>query len=705
METTNWPATRDLVLIGGGHAHALVLRKWGMNPLPGARVTLINPGPTAPYTGMLPGYIAGHYSREELDIDLVPLARFAGARLILSKAIGIDRAAKLIEIEGRPPIAYDVASIDIGITSNMPMIPGFEAHAIPAKPLGTLSKAWATYLANLPDTPKVAIIGGGVAGVELSLAMHFALTQAGGKPEITIIDRSEILTETSEDTRSRLRDALMHANIQIAEQTTVTEITAGALSLKTEQGESALSANFITGAAGAFPYAWLAETGLALEAGFIRTDPQLRSETDASIFAVGDCAHISHAPRPKAGVYAVRAAPILLHNLRATLAERPLKRFDPQSDFLKLVSLGKKSAVAAKWGRARAHPRLWQWKDRIDRAFMDKFQSYPAMPAPKLPALHAKGLKETSQTAQHLCGGCGAKVGPDTLSSTLARLGNVTPDDAATLPFGTQSQVLSHDHLRAFTSDPYMMARITAIHALGDVWAMGANPQAALTAITLPQMSPELQSRWLDEIMAAAEGVFSQAGAKIIGGHTSTGPELSIGFTVTGTHEGAAITKAGARAGDAIVLTKPIGTGVVLAGEMALKTRGDDYAATLEAMTTPQGDAARALAHATAMTDVTGFGLAGHLREICKASGVAAELDLAKIPTLPGAETLAAQGIRSTLFEQNRAAFPDAPSGPKADLLFDPQTAGGLLATVPADRIYGTVIGKISAGPPELKFT
>ena len=116
---TDLPLVQDLVLIGGGHTHALALRKWGMNPLAGVRVTVINPGPTAPYSGMLPGFVAGHYGRDDLDIDLVQLARFAGARVINGKAIAIDRAAREIMVQGRPPIAYDIASLDVGITSEI----------------------------------------------------------------------------------------------------------------------------------------------------------------------------------------------------------------------------------------------------------------------------------------------------------------------------------------------------------------------------------------------------------------------------------------------------------------------------------------------------------------------------------------------------------------------------------------------------------
>ena len=142
------PLTHDLVLIGGGHTHALVLRKWGMNRLAGARLTVIHPGPTAPYSGMLPGYVAGHYGRDALDIDLIRLARFAGARVVAGYASGIDLEQRLVSVEGRPPIGYDLLSVNVGITSDMPGLPGFGEHAVPAKPLGPFAAQWAGFLAR-----------------------------------------------------------------------------------------------------------------------------------------------------------------------------------------------------------------------------------------------------------------------------------------------------------------------------------------------------------------------------------------------------------------------------------------------------------------------------------------------------------------------------------------------------------------------------
>jgi len=713
------PLTRDLVLVGGGHTHALVLRKWGMRPLPGARLTVINPGPTAPYSGMLPGFVAGHYDRDALDIDLVKLARFAGARVVLGECTGIDSKARLVRVPGRPPIAYDVCSVNVGITSHMPALPGFAEHGIPAKPLGPFAARWQSYLAG--DGPvRVAVIGGGVAGAELVMAMAHALRTRGRLAELSLIDSARALSALGNGAAGRVRAAIKALGIALCEGVGVSEVNAQGVLMA---DGSTIASDFTTGAAGARAYPWIAESGLALQDGFITVDAHLRS-SDPSVFAAGDCAHLSHDPRPKAGVYAVREAPVLFDNLRAALEGAPLRRrYHPQKDYLKLISLGGKSALGERFGLPFSGPLIWRWKDRIDQKFMDKFRELPTMQPPAPPRHRAAGLEEMPGD-KPMCGGCGAKLGRGALRAALAALptgtrADITPlpgDDAAVLTVGGVQQVITTDHLRAVTEDPVLMARIAAVHALGDIWAMGAAPQAATATLILPRMTPELQARTMTEIMAAAGEVLREAGAEIAGGHSSMGDELTIGFTLTGLLDRDPITLSGARPGDAVIVTKPVGSGVLMAAEMLGAARGDWVAAAFELMTRPQGDAARLLAGAHAMTDVTGFGLAGHLLNICEASGVAARLDLGAVPWMAGALELSRQGHRSTLYPDNKALAPDLPADPHTDLLFDPQTAGGLLATVAAEQADDLVarlraaghqaarIGEITQGPPRLSL-
>ena len=687
MQTPPLPLTRDLVLIGGGHTHALVLRKWGMNPLPGVRVTVINPGPTAPYSGMLPGFVAGHYAREDLDIDLVRLARFAGARLILGPATGLDPERRVVQVPGRPEIGFDVASVNVGITSDMPDLPGFAEHAVPAKPLGPFAARWAAYL-NGSGPASVAVIGGGVAGVELVMAMAHALRARNRKAQVTLIDRDQALSAVGPKAAATLRRTMHGLGIDCIEQTQILRV--GPDHLELADGRH-IAADFVTGAAGARPYDWIAQTGLALHEGFIRVNSHLQS-SDPSVFAAGDCAHLSEDPRPKAGVFAVREAPVLFDNLRAALGDGRMRRYRPQKDYLKLISLGEKSALAERLGTSFSGPLMWRWKDRIDQKFMDRFRDLPRMKAQPLPHQHAAGLRE-ALGEKPMCGGCGAKVGRGALRAALSALPgsdrpDITPlpgDDAALLAVGTARMVMTTDHLRAFVADPVLMTRIAAVHALGDVWAMGAAPHAATATLILPRMSAQLQNRTMAEIMEAATRAMRQAGAEIVGGHSSMGDEMTIGFTVTGLCDTDPITLSGGRPGDALLLTKPLGSGVLMAAEMSGDARGDWVQAAYDLMTQPQGEAARILSAAHAMTDVTGFGLAGHLAGLCEASGCGALLDLNAVPVMDGADQLSRAGIRSTLFADNRAIVPELPEGGKADLLFDPQTAGGLLAAVQPD--------------------
>ncbi|WP_374434611.1 selenide, water dikinase SelD [Tabrizicola sp.] len=718
------PHIRDLVLIGGGHAHALVLRMWGMSPLPGTRLTVINPDPVAPYTGMLPGLIAGHYRRDELMIDLVRLGRFAQARVILDRATGIDRAARLIHLAGRPSLPYDLAAIDIGITSDLPSLPGATAHAVAAKPLGRYAEAWEAFAAAPPARPRVVILGAGLGGVELALASAHRLLGQGA--QVTLLDRAEaFLPSLAPAVRRTLEARLRTAGIVL--RLGVQAVSIGPQSVSLAGGEE-IGSDFTLTVTGARPHGWLADTGLRQEGGFLVTDALLRT-SDPLIFASGDCAGIEGDPRPKAGVFAVRAAKVLHANLRASLTGKPLTAFRPQRDYLKLVSLGEQAAVAEKWGLIASGPRWWRLKDRIDRKFMAKFADYPAMGRPGVPREATEGLA-AHLAGRPLCGGCGAKLGPGVLSASLVALPlPVRPevrsgpgDDAAVLLAGSGVQVLTTDHLRAFCNDPRLMARLSALHSLGDVWAMGAAPQVALAQVTLPPLGPELQARMLAEVMEEAGAVFRAAGADVVGGHSTEGAELTVGFTVTGLAD-RPIGKGGAQPGDALVLTKPLGSGTILAAEMALARvpgpmLGDVWAGCIAQMSVAQGTASAILAPvARAMTDVTGFGLAGHLLEMLEASGVAARLRLDDVPLMPGAVEFAAAGIGSSLQPANLVAVSwrmEAPQDARVALLTDPQTCGGLLASIPAGEAQGlvarlreaghqaAVIGEIVAGEPRL---
>jgi len=356
----------QIVLVGGGHTHALVLRHWDRDKTPDIGLTFVNPETTAPYTGMLPGHVAGHYPREALDIDLVALARHAGAKLILNRATGIDAGARQLHLECGAPVGFDLASLNIGIRSTPASADRFGPNAVAVKPLGPFAAAWRTFLEKRPEHPAIAVVGGGVGGAELAMAMAYRL---GGAARITLIEADEeILRTESGSLRRAISRNLGRLGVTVRTGLRVESGDEGGLHLP---GGDRLPADFVALAAGAHPSGWIEGSDLATERGFVSVDEALRSRSHPHIFAAGDIAHLTHAPRPKAGVYAVREAPHLAANLIAAACGESLRPYMPQGDYLRLVTLGTKRAMASKWGLTLGLPGLWHWKDRIDRSFMD----------------------------------------------------------------------------------------------------------------------------------------------------------------------------------------------------------------------------------------------------------------------------------------------------------------------------------------------
>lgn len=360
--------SKSVVLVGGGHTHALVLNALKTDPLKDAHVTVINPGKTAPYSGMLPGFVAGHYTRDELDIDLADLSQKVGATLIDGRAAGFELDRKRVRLEDGTELAYDFASIDVGITSHMAALAGFQEYGVPAKPLDAFSRKWDRFRAS-GGAKHVAIIGGGIAGVELAMAMAYALKGLRDAVSVKLLDRSQILTANSQQTQTHMRRELEANAVEVLEGIDVVGVTPSGLTLA--DGRK-IAANFVVGAAGATPHGWIGETGLKLEQGFITVNATLQTSAPG-VFAVGDCAHMAFDPRPKAGVYAVRQAPVLTQNLRNALAGHDLEPYAPQSDYLKLVSLGGKRAFGEKQGWCLSGGLMWRLKNYIDRSFMNQF--------------------------------------------------------------------------------------------------------------------------------------------------------------------------------------------------------------------------------------------------------------------------------------------------------------------------------------------
>ncbi len=730
---------RDLVLVGGGHAHVQVIKQWMMSPVEGVALTVVLDRAEALYSGMVPGFVAGDFDAAECTIDLVPLVRRAGGSVVLSAATRIDPVERRIELEGRPPIAFDVASLDVGSTVRGLELKGVERFALATRPIGRfverLDEAVRSlrerFEANPDGSPqRVVVVGAGAAGVEIACTLHARLGDLARRFEWSLLSPdAQPMGGAKPSLRRAVQKALDERGIRFVPRSQVVEVRRDAVStVRPASAPAAASgdrhdhpADLVIWAAGGAALPVCTSSPLPLdEAGFVRVGADLRVEGSDTLFAAGDCAAFTPQRLPKAGVYAVRQGPVLSRNLRATLEGRRLEPYRPQRDFLHLLNLGDGRAIAHRNGVSFAGRAPWRLKERIDRAFMEKFQVLDGAgrPSPSFPSMQG-------DEAEMECGGCAAKVDPRSLEAALAELaaapddpsvllGLDRPDDAAALQLpGGDVLLATVDGFRAFDDDPWLVARVAAQNALSDVYAKGGTPRHALALVTVERSTPERTRRRLDQVLAALRHELDAAGVSLVGGHTTVGPELFVGLTITGTMPGetAPLAVDRLRPHDRLVLTKPLGTGVVLAADMRGLAPGHIWQSTVDSMLRSNADAARlALEHdVAAATDVSGFGLLGHLGEMLQASRVDATIDVAQVPALPGALDFFARGLHSTAHAANAEArrftvkgeLPDAST---IDLLIDPQTSGGLLVAVAPNDADAYVTALHQAGDPTARI-
>lgn len=724
--------TKDLVLVGGGHSHALVLRKMGMLPWPAnVRLTLITNLADTPYSGMLPCHISGLYDFDTAHIDLRPLTRFANCRLIMDEMVGLDADGQKVLCKNHPPIAYDTLSIDVGSTPTKSQVPGAAQYAIPAKPVPNLLRAWKQYLEGLerslsqtPNTPAtISIVGGGVGGVEMAFAMQIRLqallqkcgsTQQQQKQQIAVhlFQRGARLAKGRNQWTQRMVERLCREKgIVVHTGESVCEVTEQ--SVRCESGRVVeCDRTFWVTNASAPP--WLKTTTLSLtENGFIAVKDTLQICSHPNIFAAGDVATMVNHHRPKAGVFAVRQGPPLYENLKRQALAQPLKDFKPQRRYLNIIDTDTTTSIAS-WGPFAVHAKWCRaWKDSIDKKFMSLFSEFPEMDA------EGKATAMQSKETMH-CTGCGSKVGANVLHSALSRVrqeatenaatdsthwpyrnniyaGLDAPDDAAVVqvPAGMLA-VHTVDQFTALVDDPFIFGQICVNHCLSDLFAMGATSHNALALATIPYGTNAKQEEILYQLLSGTLTALAASKTFLVGGHTTEGPTLSLGFACNGWIDPEQVwRKSGMAAGQSLILTKALGTGTLFAADSQLQTKGRWIEGAIASMVQSNQAAANCLKEwgATACTDVTGFGFAGHLKEMVHASSVNVRLDLSQLEYLPGAAQTLEKGIFSTLHSRNLDnAIQHIDCGrtpthlPTVQVLFDPQTSGGLLASLPSEQ-------------------
>jgi len=669
------PARALLVLAGGGHTHALLLRRWIMRPTSrpaDVAVLLVNRASTALYSGMVPGLLAGLYGQDSCSINLRDLCRRAEVGFVQAEITGVDPVRRELLLQDRPPLRFHTLSINVGCQTRWPGGAGAGLQLV--KPLEPFL-AWLERRLQSHDR-RLRIRGGGAAAVEVALALR----ARGLEPELLL--RGDQLHLGSVGGNQAAERLLAEAGIAIRRQ--VEDHAAADLACTGSQAP-----------------AWLAASGLPVEpaTGRVLVDATLAVQGAERVLASGDCAVIAADPRPPAGVWAVRAAPLLAENLQRCLAPspRPLRRWRPQRWALQLLGDGGWRDAAAPralafygpwhWGPSRW---LWRWKDRIDRRFMEGFAPAAAMHAAAAPMA---------------CRGCAAKLPAAPLAAALGRLsptGTTPPaEDAALVDLNRSGALLlqSVDGFPALLADPWLNGRLTALHACSDLWACGAQVRSVQAVVTLPEAAPDLQEELLLHTLAGVRSVLDPLGATLLGGHTLEGRDgagLALSLAVNGEVLPQRHWPKGPLAsGQLLLLTRPIGTGVLFAAAMAGAVRPAWIDAALAVMQQSQAPLVELLAAhgCQACTDVTGFGLLGHLGEML-GPGQRLQLQPDAIPALPGALALLSEGQTSSLAPANARALAllDA-SGPiglnrpataaEQQLWIDPQTCGPLLAALP----------------------
>ena len=703
--------TYDVVLIGAGHTNMHIVRMFRMAPLPDVRLTIVSPFSRATYSGMLPGMLAGLYTADDMEIDLYRLAAPSGIRVIIDEAVRVDSEKRRVHFRTRPPIRFDIASIGAGSVpaghSEWAEEPGF----LPIKPMATFQSRLETRLSEYEasgksDPIQAVVVGGGAAGTEIAMCLEAYLATRNTPGRITLVDGSdEILRSYEKKTRHRVVTHLEQRGTSLRLGSRVRAVRAETVEF--ENGE-AIPADIVLWATAAAPPPLLASIDLPrADDGFLAVRSTLQTVADRPVFAVGDSATIVDRPVPKAGVFAVREGPVLWENIRRMLKGETLQAYKPQDGFLSLLADGTGRAFASFQGMSAYSRWAWKLKDYIDRRFMRMYQAYEPMRMTVPDRNH--------ELPEMRCRGCGGKAGAGVLTAALERLASDSvapdshsakshsrkshsalsgPEDAAMLnPDVTRADLVSVDFFQAFLDDPWIVGRVAALNSLSDIWAMGARPYGAMAMVQIQEGHTRQQTDLLYQVLSGALHEFSKADVELLGGHTTEAAELTVGFTVLGSLDGGSpLRKEGLTEGDGLILTKPLGTGALLAGIPQAVTRGVWADQMLTSMLKSNQHAARiARAHnCVALTDITGFGLAGHLLEMLDASRVDATVRLSDVPLLTGFTEIVSFGIESTLAPANREietrlrwqGVENAYQLPEAAALFDPQTSGGLMIAV-----------------------
>jgi selenide,water dikinase len=659
-------ARYSLVLVGAGHSNIALIRRFAMDPLEGVLLVVINPESTAPYSGMLPGFLAGQYIADELFIDVAALCKQAAARFIRGSFERVDTASKTVIVRHQALpnarelcIPYDYAVLNTG-AAPADSFPSTHPGCYYVKPIRKL-------LIDLPRIDErmrggnrsMVIAGGGAAGIELAFAFR---ARYGSDAAITLVSRRSIDHDNALSAgASVIRRALEKKRIMLLESVEVTEAIVEEVLLS--NGRS-VAAHVVCVATPVRAPSWIERSGLAGKDGFLTVNAELQVDDCEGLYASGDIVNLPFS-RGRSGVMAVRAGQYLAKALWQKIQGRHVSPFRPQRHWLTLLNLGDGEAIAVRGSLAYQGASLFKLKDRIDQKFMARFKP-----------------RRMSSAEAMRCEGCAAKLPGDMLTSVF---GQQFEDGAITTQQGV-SRIRSIDALTHLVDDPYLVGVLAMRHAVSDVWAMGASPTTALTLIAVERaLSQHLEASEFVQAQAGLHDAAHAYGVEIVGGHSLSLNQPMIAVQIEGECT-RPVHKDGAMAGDELWITGPVGSGILFSALASGFTVGafiDQWVTNaLKSLFEASQTAAQEGVHA--MTDVTGFGLAGHLREMLSGKNLGIQW-AENIVTFSGVDECIARGIQSTAYVDNvRYAQQIGHKAPSA-VVFDPQTCGPLLIAAPPE--------------------
>ncbi len=679
---------KQLVLIGGGHANVQVLRKLCMNEYKGLNVILISEGYEAIYSGMTPGYIKKFYSLEDISIDLQRLCYNAGATFIKDKVINLDCENQKVYLKNNPSVSFDILSINSGSISNN-RITNFnhESKIISVKPISSLvaNLSLIDDLIEKSSRKTISIVGGGVAAFELSFALY---KRYNGNISLNIIS-SQLLTEKNINisTINRLKKIAKKLEINLILNQVIT-INNSEIAL---DNKNKIQNDCILLSTGASLPEWLEESDLEKAENFIAINHQLQSLNHKNIFVSGDAATIKISKRPKSGVMAVRQGEILKENLFLFLKNKTLLKFKPQKNWLYLIGTHKNSAVLNYFNFSFEGNWCWYLKKIIDYYFMKKF-SFRGQTIMKKKVHNFNENK--NDIPKMYCQGCGSKVSKNTLINFISNQNNNKElSDATEIKFEQSNILQTIDHIKLFKSiNPYDFGVISYLHSQNDILSAGGSVHSLSVSIGVPFSENLVESFYLEYFMRGIQNEASKDDAYLAAGHSYQTEEPAITITMNGRliQESK---KFLAVEGNLIYLSKPLGTGYLLAAyfQNSNLLSISDFKELYKYLKTGNYLAAKSgfTCGSKLMTDISGFGLASHLGDICQNSILSAKINLNNEilinPKLEILNNFESSGYKNNYLSTfNSIEIKD--DHPLSKIIFDPQTNGPLLIAIDKER-------------------